>query len=51
VTADPGPVPSSYGMNVAFMSFEPRESGTHAVWPGAGEASVTKVRSCVRVLP
>jgi hypothetical protein len=31
-------------MNAAFMTFQPRESGIHAVWPGAGEASVTKVR-------
>jgi hypothetical protein len=31
-------------MDAAFMSFQPHESGIHAVWPGAGEASVTKVR-------
>jgi hypothetical protein len=31
-------------MNAAFMSFQPHESGIHAVWPGAGEASVTEVR-------
>jgi hypothetical protein len=31
-------------MNAAFMSFQPHESGIHAVWPGAGEGSVTEVR-------
>jgi hypothetical protein len=31
-------------MNAAFMSLQPRESGTHAVCLGAGEASVTEVR-------
>jgi hypothetical protein len=31
-------------MNAAFMSFQPHESGNHALWPGAGEASVVKVR-------
>jgi hypothetical protein len=31
-------------MNAAFMSFQPRESGIHAIWSGAGEASVTEVR-------
>jgi hypothetical protein len=31
-------------MNAAFMSSQPHESGIHAVSPGAGEASVTKVR-------
>jgi hypothetical protein len=31
-------------MNAAFMSFQPRDSGIYAVWPGAGEASVTEVR-------
>jgi hypothetical protein len=31
-------------VNAAFMSFQPHESGIHAVWPGAGEASVTEVR-------
>jgi hypothetical protein len=31
-------------MDAAFMSFQPRESGIHAVWSGAGEASVTEVR-------
>jgi hypothetical protein len=31
-------------MNAAFMSFQPHESDIHAVWLGAGEASVTKVR-------
>jgi hypothetical protein len=31
-------------MNAAFMSFQPHESGIHAVWLGAGEASVTEVR-------
>jgi hypothetical protein len=30
-------------MNAAFMSFQPHESGIHAVWSGAGGASVTKV--------
>jgi hypothetical protein len=44
VTADPGPAPSSYDVNAAFMSFEQHESGIHAVWPDAGEGSVTKVR-------
>ena len=44
VTADPGPAVPSYGMNAAFMSSQPRESGIHAVWSGAGEVSVTKVR-------
>ena len=51
VTADPGPAVPSYDLNAAFMSFQPHESGVHAVWPGAGEADVTKVRSRVRVLP
>jgi hypothetical protein len=31
-------------MNAAFMPFQPRESGIHAICPGAGEASVTEVR-------
>jgi hypothetical protein len=31
-------------MNAAFMSFQPHESGIHAVWSGAGGASVTEVR-------
>jgi hypothetical protein len=31
-------------MNAAFMSSQPRESGIHAVWTDAGEASVTEVR-------
>jgi len=31
-------------VNAAFMSFQPHESGIHAIWSGAGEASVTKVR-------
>jgi hypothetical protein len=44
VTADTGPAASSYDMNAAFMSFQPHESGIHAVWFGAGEASVTEVR-------
>jgi hypothetical protein len=30
-------------VNAAFTTFQPRESGIHAVWPGAGGASVTKV--------
>ena len=25
---------ASYDMNAAFMSFQPHESGIHAVWPG-----------------
>jgi hypothetical protein len=36
-------------MNAAFMSFQAHESGIHAVWPGAGGASVTKV--CFRRVP
>jgi hypothetical protein len=35
-------------VNAAFMSFQLHESGIHAVRPGAGEASVTKVRFLVR---
>ena len=35
-------------MNAAFMSFEQHESGIHAVRPGAGEGSVTKVRAVGR---
>jgi hypothetical protein len=31
-------------VNAAFMSFQPHDSGIHAVWFGAGEASVTEVR-------
>jgi len=31
-------------VNAAFMSFQPHESGIHAVWPDAGEGSVTEVR-------
>jgi hypothetical protein len=31
VTPDPGPVTSSYDLNAAFMSFQPHESGIHAV--------------------
>jgi len=31
-------------MNAAIMSFQPHESGIHAVWRGAGEGCVTKVR-------
>jgi dihydrofolate reductase len=31
-------------MNAAFMTFQPRESGIHAVWPDAGGVSVTEVR-------
>ena len=30
-------------MNAAFMAFQPHESGIHALWPGAGEVSVTEV--------
>jgi hypothetical protein len=44
VTAGTGPLIPSYDMDAAFMSFQPHESGIHAVWPGAGEASVTEVR-------
>jgi hypothetical protein len=44
VTAGTGPAISSYDVDAAFMSFQPREGGIHAVWSGAGEASVTKVR-------
>jgi hypothetical protein len=44
VTPDPGPALSFNGMNAAFMSFQPRESGIHAVWSGAGGSSVTEVR-------
>jgi hypothetical protein len=44
VTADLGPAPSLYDMNAAFMSFQPHDSGIHAVWSGAGESSVTEVR-------
>ena len=44
VTADPGPAASSYDVDAAFMSSQPRESGIHSVWSGAGEASVTEVR-------
>ena len=51
VTTGTGPAVPSYDLNAAFMSFQPHESGIHAVWPGAGEADVTKVRSRVRVLP
>jgi hypothetical protein len=31
-------------MNAAFMSLKQHERGIHAVWSGAGEASVTEVR-------
>jgi hypothetical protein len=31
VTADSGAALSSYDMNAAFMSFQPHESGIHAV--------------------
>ena len=34
----------AYDMDAAFMSFQPHESGIHAVQPGAGEASVMEVR-------
>jgi hypothetical protein len=44
VTAGTGPALSLYDVNAAFMSFQPHESGIHAVWPGAGEVSVTEVR-------
>jgi hypothetical protein len=30
-------------VDAAFMSFQPHESGIHAVWSGAGEGSVTGV--------
>jgi hypothetical protein len=32
VTAGTSAALSSYGVNAAFMSFQPRESGIHAVW-------------------
>jgi hypothetical protein len=41
VTPTPAAVFSSYDVNAAFMSFQPRESGIHAVWRGTGGASVT----------
>jgi hypothetical protein len=44
VTPTPAAVLSSYDVNAAFMSFQARESGIHALWPGAGGANVTKVR-------
>jgi hypothetical protein len=44
VTAGTAPAISSYDLNAAFMSFEPHESGIHAVWSGAGGASVTEAR-------
>ena len=44
VTADPSLAIPSYDLNAAFILFQPREGGIHAVWPGAGEASVTEVR-------
>jgi hypothetical protein len=31
-------------MDAAFMSFQPHEGGIHAVWSGADETDVTKVR-------
>jgi hypothetical protein len=31
-------------VDAAFMSFQPHESGIHALQSGAGEASVTEVR-------
>jgi hypothetical protein len=49
VTADTGQVTSLYDMNAAFMSFQLHECGIHAVRPGAGGASVTKV--CFRCAP
>jgi hypothetical protein len=42
VTAGTGPAIPSYDLNAAFMSFEPHESGIHAVRSGAGGASVTE---------
>jgi hypothetical protein len=33
------------GMDAAFMSFERRERGIHALRPGAGGARVTETRS------
>jgi hypothetical protein len=42
--AVPGPALSSYDVNAAFMTFQPRESGIHAVWSDADGASVTEVR-------
>jgi hypothetical protein len=43
VTAGTASAPSSHDMNAAFMSFQPHESGIHAVWPGAGEVRGTEV--------
>ena len=37
------PAVPSYDVNAAFMSFQPHESGIHAVWSGAGEARGTEV--------
>jgi hypothetical protein len=37
-------MPGFYDVDAAFMTFQPHESGIHAVSPGAGEAGVTKVR-------
>jgi hypothetical protein len=49
VTADPGPAVPSYDVNAAFMSFQPHESGLHAVWPGCwrgqGDGSLFPVRA------
>src|ERR1700749_3332494 len=44
VTARYRPGTPSYGVNAAFMSFQPHESGIHAGWPGAGEARGAEVR-------
>jgi hypothetical protein len=44
VTADTGPRTLFNGMDAAFMSFQPRESGIHALRSVADEASVTKAR-------
>jgi hypothetical protein len=44
VTTDAGSAGPFYDMNAAFMSFQPHESGIHAVRSGAGEGSVTEVR-------
>jgi len=38
------PPAAFYDMKAAFMSYQPHESGIHAIWLGAGEASVTEVR-------
>jgi len=49
-TADTWPTAPAYDMNAAFMSFQPHESGIHAVRPGAREAGVTEVRFRARAM-